>query len=114
MLEIASGNCERDIKCFTQAVQQAISDTEQISTLKIDMKEQVDTMADYLTKVDLLETNNRISAISTKRNSNATHLLQNFPISKPSDITPLIRREFLSNSPANIFYLRPSTLMSTL
>ncbi len=44
MLEIASRNCKRDKKRLTQAVQWAISVIEQISTLKIDTKEQVDTM----------------------------------------------------------------------
>ena len=112
MLEIASGNCERDIKRLTQAVQRAISDIEQISTLKIDLKENVDTMTDYLPKVDFLETNNRISAIRTKRNSEVK--TQNFPIISPSDITTLVRQEFLSNSPANIFNLKPSTFLSSL
>jgi hypothetical protein len=112
MLDIASGNCERDIKRLTQAVQRAISDIEQISTLKIDLKENVDTMTDYLPKVDFLETNNTISAIRTKSNSDTK--TQNFPITSPSDITSLVRQEFLSNSPANIFNLKPLTLLSTL
>jgi hypothetical protein len=90
MLEIASGNCERDIKRLTQAVQRAISDIEQISILKIDLKENVDTMTNYLPKVDFLETINRISAICTKRNRNTTIGTQNFLISKPSDITSLV------------------------
>jgi hypothetical protein len=114
MLEIASGNCERDIKHLTQLVQQAISNIEQISSHKIYLKENVDTMTNYLPKVDFLETNYRIFAIRTKRDSNTTIGMQNFPISKPSDITSLVGQEFLSNSPANIFNLKPSTLLLML
>ncbi len=83
----------------TQAVQRAISDIEQISTLKIDLKENVDTMTDYLPKVDFLETNNRISAIRTKRSSEIK--TQNFPITSPSDITTVLRPQFAgSGEPA--------------
>jgi hypothetical protein len=114
MLQIASGNCERDIKRLTQAVQRAISDIEQISTLKIDMKEQVNTMTDYLPKIDFLETNNRISAIHTKRDQKAVNATHIFPIKRPTDFIPLLQQEFSLEILTRILNVKPSSLVSTL
>jgi hypothetical protein len=101
------------MKHLTQAVQRAISDIEQISSLKIDMKEKVATMDHYLPKIDFLETNNRISAIRTKRQSNIDNLFSH-DIKRSSDIFPLLRKEFRSNSTVKILNMKPSTFVTSL
>jgi hypothetical protein len=113
LLEIAAGNCERDMKRLTRAVQRAISDIGQISTLRIDMKEKVDTMYNYLPKIDFLETNNRISAIKTKRQSNNIDNLFSYNIKRSSDIFLLLRKEFCSNSTVKILNMKPSTFVTS-
>jgi hypothetical protein len=86
------------MKRLTQAVQRAISDIEQISTLKIDMREKVATMDNYLPKIDFLETNNRISAIRTKRQSNIDNLFS-YDIKRSSEIFLLLRKNSARTAP---------------
>ncbi len=101
------------MKRLTQAVQRAISDIEQISTLKIDMKEKAATMDNYLPKIDFLETNNRISAIRMKRQSNIDNLFSS-NIKRSSDIFLLLQKEFRSNSTVKILNMKPSTFVTSL
>jgi hypothetical protein len=67
-----------------------------------------------LPKIDFLETNNRISAIHTKRDEKAVNATHAFSIKRPTDFIPLLQQEFSLEIPTRILNVKPSTLVSTL